>query len=38
LIATGSKANIATYQGNATDEIITNDEFFAKMELPQSLT
>jgi len=38
LIATGSKANIASYQGNATDEIITNDEFFAKMELPQSLT
>ena len=38
LVATGSKANIATYKGDALNEIISNDEFFEKMELPQSLT
>jgi dihydrolipoamide dehydrogenase len=37
LIATGSKSTIPSYDGNAIDEIMTNDKFFADMELPESL-
>jgi dihydrolipoamide dehydrogenase len=38
VIATGSKANIVSYEGNAVDEIMTNDKFFKDMELPISLS
>jgi len=38
VIATGSKTFIPTYKGDATDEIISNVEFFAAMELPKSLS
>ncbi len=38
LIATGSKANVAPYTGNAVDEVMTNDKFFKDMELPNSLS
>jgi len=38
LIATGSKANLATYEGDAKDEVMTNDKFFKDMELPESLS
>jgi len=38
VIATGSKATIPQYKGDAIDEIITNVEFFAKMELPKNLS
>lgn len=38
VIATGSKSFIPEYEGNGVSEIITNSEFFAKMELPESLS
>ena len=38
VIATGSKTNLPTYKGDATDKIITNDKFFQDMELPQDLS
>ena len=38
VIATGSKANLAIYEGNAVDEVMTNDKFFKDMELPISLS
>ncbi len=38
VIATGSKAFVPPYKGDAVDEIITNVEFFAKMELPKSMS
>jgi len=37
LIATGSKAFKPEFDGNAKDEVITNEDFFHKMELPNSL-
>jgi len=38
LIATGSKANIASYKGDGVAEVMTNDKFFKDMELPKSLS
>jgi len=38
LIATGSKTFTPRYSGNAADAIMNNVEFFAKMELPKSLS
>jgi len=38
LIGTGSKANLVTYEGDAVDEVITNDKFFQDMKLPKSLS
>lgn len=38
LIATGSKANLAIYEGDAKDEVMTNDKFFKDMQLPESLS
>jgi len=38
LIGTGSKANLVSYEGNAVDEVMTNDKFFKDMELPKSLS
>ena len=38
LIGTGSKANLVTYEGDAIDEVMTNDKFFKDMELPNSLS
>jgi len=38
VVATGSKATIPQYKGNAVDEIMTNDKFFSDMELPKSLS
>jgi len=38
VIATGSKSFIPEYEGDGVDEIITNSDFFAKMELPNSLS
>lgn len=38
LIATGSKANVVTYDGDAVAEVMTNDKFFHDMELPKSLS
>jgi len=38
VIATGSKSFIPKYDGDGVDKILTNSEFFAKMELPISLS
>jgi len=38
LVATGSKSVVASYGGDATGEIITNDKFFHDMQLPKSLS
>jgi len=38
VIATGSKPIISHYKGDAIDEIMTNDEFFHNMELPETLS
>jgi len=38
VIATGSKATIPKYNGDAVDEIMTNVEFFHDMILPKSLS
>ena len=38
VIATGSKARIPEYKGDGVDQIITNDEFFHDMVLPESLS
>ena len=38
LIATGSQANLVTYDGDAIDEVMTNDKFFKDMILPKSLS
>jgi len=38
VIATGSHSFIPHYDGNGNDKIWTNYDFFAKMELPKSLT
>ncbi len=38
VIATGSKTYIPPYKGDAVSEIITNVDFFAKMELPKDLS
>lgn len=38
VIATGSHSFIPHYEGNGVNEIWTNSDFFAKMQLPQSLS
>ncbi len=38
VIGTGSKARVFSYDGNACDSIMTNDEFFHEMYLPKSLS
>lgn len=38
LIATGSRSFIPKYEGNGSDKIWTNLEFFANMELPKSMS
>ncbi len=38
IVATGSHSFIPKYDGNGHDKIITNSEFFADMELPESLS
>jgi dihydrolipoamide dehydrogenase len=38
VIATGSRSLITEYEGDGVNEIITNSDFFAKMELPDSLS
>jgi len=37
VIATGSRSFIPHYDGNGADKIWTNSDFFAKMELPESI-
>jgi len=37
VIGTGSRSFIPVYDGNGVDKIWTNNDFFAKMELPSSL-
>ena len=38
VIATGSKAFIPEYKGNGVDKVWTNEDFFNRMELPNSLS
>jgi len=38
VIATGSRSFIPRYDGDGVSEILTNSDFFAKMELPDSLS
>ena len=38
VISTGSRSFIPHYEGTGTDKIWTNSDFFAKMELPKSMS
>lgn len=38
VIATGTKAFIPPYKGNALEKVWTNEDFFEKMELPKSMS
>ena len=38
VIATGSMANMFTFAGNANDKIWSNEDFFDKMQLPESMS
>jgi len=38
IVATGSKSIVPSYEGDAVDAVLTNDQFFHEMVLPKSLS